>query len=457
MIFDSSTFIRYTPFHKATAGVNVLTTVQQLIQDLLIKSSKSSATRGAKDVKLLNLDATSMDDDTLLNSISTHARSTVCFQVDRKSDAEPFHDALVRSLRGKPNEDSLVVCRVLGGNQDAIARLGKCLWEFIGAAGLVFVWQSGHDEDTEKLSSAVSPTDLVVELASSGLIPSSESSFGTLATSNYFNPNNKEFVAYFQKQAYSIRNPIPTDVDTLLAIDADSWKSELRYPRDILEAWVANKPQDIIVMVGKEDGDIVGAMYTQRVKDGDLIDTVPWRESIVLTAGTATDGKIDPNIATGHGKIKQLMRVSTPSAGGDVVKLQAVPGTALRDFALFVAASQGIDQVVSFGRETAPHTHSLLTICSPFPISPLLYHSQFAITRASQFVISDEMASPSSLFASQDECYESFLESVKSGRRTDRGLGFHVNGGAEICRKTIQDWIPEDTRNGGLGVLVSLS
>ena len=84
-------------------------------------------------------------------------------------------------------------------------------------------------------------------------------------------------------------------------------------------------------------------MYTQRVKDGELVDSVPWRESITMTAGIK-GCSIDQNIDNVDGMTKQLMRVSTRGGGGDVRKYAV--GTSLRDFALVVAASQGIDQVV---------------------------------------------------------------------------------------------------------------
>ena len=96
-------------------------------------------------------------------------------------------------------------------------------------------------------------------------------------------------------------------------------------------------------MVERSSGDIVGAMYTQRVKDGEIVDSTPWRESIAESAaieGFSANPNIDP-----MGMAKQLMRVSTTRGGGEVKKY--VPGTALRDFALIVAASQNVNQVVS--------------------------------------------------------------------------------------------------------------
>ena len=97
------------------------------------------------------------------------------------------------------------------------------------------------------------------------------------------------------------------------------------------------------MLVDKGSGDVVGAMYTQRVKDGELVDSVPWRESVTMTAGS--EGcSVDQNIDNANGVVKQLMRVSTRGGGGDVRKY--IVGTSLRDFALIVAASQEIDQVV---------------------------------------------------------------------------------------------------------------
>ena len=104
-----------------------------------------------------------------------------------------------------------------------------------------------------------------------------------------------------------------------------------------------SKPQDIIVLVDASIGDIVGAIYSQRVKDGEAMDLTPWRESITETVRIrehSNNSNIDPN-----GMVKQLMRVSTQKGGAGVGTF--APGIELRDFALIIAASQGIGQVVS--------------------------------------------------------------------------------------------------------------
>lgn len=323
---------------------NVLSTAKQLIKDFLVKDTNKSSSCGNKVVIVLNID-TAGGSNTLLNFIKSQP-CNMCVQVDLKSN-ELMGGGRNRTICGELNEDTLVVCQVPAcGNQDGIAGLGKFLSEFVGTAGLVFICQN---ENSDAVKCAVSTADFVVELASSGLIPSSSSPSRTLLSTNYFDSTSREFVAYFQKQPYSIRNPTLNDVDELLAIDGESWKPELRYPRDIIEAWVANTPQDIIVMVGRETGKAVGAMYTRSVRNGEIIDAIPWRESIVLAADAGTDGKIDPNIDTEHGMVLQLLRVSTKHGGrsmGSSMQLN-VPGKTLRDFALVISASHGINQVVS--------------------------------------------------------------------------------------------------------------
>lgn len=70
------------------------------------------------------------------------------------------------------------------------------------------------------------------------------------------------------------------------------------------------------------------------------------------------------------GMMKQLMRVSTAKGGGQVQKY--VPETALRDFALCVAASEGINQVVRYvmccATSSMPSAGSHLTVAPTFSV-----------------------------------------------------------------------------------------
>ena len=105
----------------------------------------------------------------------------------------------------------------------------------------------------------------------------------------------------------------------------------------------ANAAKGIIVMVGSNE-EAVGAMYTQRIRDGGLVDSTPWKESVAETSGLVSRPQ-DNNIDMENGMVKQLMRVSTKRGGGGVDKY--VPGTTLREFALNLSAAEGIKEVVS--------------------------------------------------------------------------------------------------------------
>lgn len=58
------------------------------------------------------------------------------------------------------------------------------------------------------------------------------------------------------------------------------------------------------------------------------------------------------------------------------------------------------------------------------------------------------MSAEISSYSSKDKCYESFVQSVLDGKRQDRGLNFHLDAGAILCRKTKENWIEEDLQNG---------
>ena len=74
-----------------------------------------------------------------------------------------------------------------------------------------------------------------------------------------------------------------------------------------------------------------------------------------------------------------------------------------------------------------------------------------AITRAIEFRIKEEIGA----FSTAEECYENFMQDIKEGRRLDRGLNFHLSRGANLVRKTVGQWLPEDEDlNGGFGVLI---
>ena len=220
--------------------------------------------------------------------------------------------------------DTLVVCQLGSGViETTVYGLGTFLRSYVGDKGcLVRV-----DDATCRAK-----RDFLFELAGVGLIPGGDTS------QNSFSGG---FTVYFEKVAFSIRSAGPEDVADLFATDEDSWEGPLAYTLAHLESRVLNAA-DILVTEGS-DGKLVGAIYTQRIQNGELVDSLPWRQSILVSCGLVSKPKAD-NINK-KGMVKQLMRVSTKQGGEHVDKF--VPGTSLREFALYVAAAEGIDEVVS--------------------------------------------------------------------------------------------------------------
>ena len=220
--------------------------------------------------------------------------------------------------------DTLVVCQLGSGVIETTGYgLGTFLRSYVGDKGCLVCVDD---------ASCRAKRDLLFELAGVGLIPGGDTS------QNSFSGG---FTVYFEKVAFSIRSAGPEDVADLFATDEDSWEGPLAYTLAHLESRVLNAA-DILVTEGS-DGKLVGAMYTQRIQNGELVDYLPWRQSILVSCGLVSKPKAD-NINK-KGMVKQLMRVSTKQGGEHVDKF--VPGTSLREFALYVAAAEGIDEVVS--------------------------------------------------------------------------------------------------------------
>ena len=220
--------------------------------------------------------------------------------------------------------DTLVVCQLGSGVIETTGYgLGTFLRSYVGDKGCLVCADD---------ASCGAKRDLLFELAGVGLIPGGDTS------QNSFSGG---FTVYFEKVAFSIRSAGPEDVADLFVTDEDSWEGPLAYTLAHLESRVLNAA-DILVTEGS-DGKLVGAMYTQRIQNGELVDYLPWRQSILVSCGLVSKPKAD-NINK-KGMVKQLMRVSTKQGGEHVDKF--VPGTSLREFALYVAAAEGIDEVVS--------------------------------------------------------------------------------------------------------------
>ena len=236
--------------------------VEKILQFVLKESTTQSK---AKDVLLLNVfnpsasltEETGDDSDVFFSKINGQARSIITVPVYRQLN-ESFNHALTRSVRGDISPETLVVCQVKGistveggdEKKDILTQLGAFFASFVNNSGLLLLWQQ-HDE------SNLTPTDLVLELASSGLIPAS----GGNTPLHFFGPDT-QFAAYFQKKSFLFRYPQCEDLERLCTIDKESWDEVLCYPNDIFKEWLNSKPQEIIVLVDGRSGDVVVALYS---------------------------------------------------------------------------------------------------------------------------------------------------------------------------------------------------
>ena len=246
---------------------------------------------------------------------------------------EHLRASLERIVCGRVHVNTLVVCQLesgILGTTEILTGLGSYFDSLVGESGLVLITECA---DNKELDYSIAKRTILFELAGVGLIPGGDRSLN----------NYNGFAVYFEKVPFSIRNPNAEDVDDLLVIDKESWKElSMQYSSTLIQSWVQNNSKGILVMEG-HDGEVVGVMYTQRIQNGDLVDSMSWKNGIAESAGLVDKPK-DSNINK-NGTIKQLMRVSTRRGGGGVDKY--VPGTTLREFALNVAAAEGITEVVS--------------------------------------------------------------------------------------------------------------
>ena len=125
----------------------------------------------------------------------------------------------------------------------------------------------------------------------------------------------------------------------MLDIDKDSWGKPLHYPINVMEHYTTKVSKDTLVMETIADQKIVGVIFTQRIVDETQVDSIPWYKG--LTEDTNVNEK---------GDFFQLKQVCTLKGGSTANK--HMPGKSLRDFALLVTASHGIQYVSAITRAT---------------------------------------------------------------------------------------------------------
>ena len=334
--------------------------------------------------------------------------------------SKPLSKVLMEKLQNMSNLDDLLIVCLLQGSSMNLKDLAVSLKPFISNQGVVF----------KSSSSQLSPTELLFDFAGEGLFPHPQTK---ILTDNNFSADT--FQVHLTKKPYIVRVARKEDLQSVKELDENSWQPKLQYPAEIVRHWVTNRPTDVLIMED-ENGQVLGAMFTQVVYTS-FIDAKPWRESMLDSTEKCTvSHELNKN---SNEPFKQLLRVSTKQGGKNIN--QTMPGVALRDFALNVAISQGITKVTFI---------IFVSIIFSFLTLSLFLAKVLAITRAIEFKFREEKGAHSTA----EECYENFMHEITEGTRLDRGLNFHLSRGADLVRKTVENWIPEDAQNGGFGVII---
>ena len=217
--------------------------------------------------------------------------------------------------------------------------------------------------------------------------------------------------ARFHQRPFRIRASVPSDVEPLLAIEADAWKDtpDMRTPASTIVERVTNNAAMNFIVEDIDTRVVRGGMYAQ------FIDTVD-------AAGSTTwDLKETNRRLADSTRCVQLLDVFVDQAYGAACAA--------------AASHSGASPAVSVGQELRNH---------------VLYFAEHsnarwacAVTRTRGFRETQRK------FPSKDLSYEAYVR----GKTLDRGVFFHTSAGAEIVR-IVSPWRVKDDENDGNGVLV---
>ena len=215
-------------------------------------------------------------------------------------------------------------------------------------------------------------------------------------------PRSTAFVGCgrFRKVGYVVREATSADVSSLVDVEAANWdetQADMRTPRAVVEERVANNPACNLAVADAETGACRGGVYFQRVARRDVAGSTPWRDKEL--------GRGPPDAPW-----VQLMDIHVCQAFSR--SLGRAVGNELREFVLNCA-------LVHPGTEG---------VC--------------AVTRTRGFRRTQTRT---------NETYESYV--TRGDGSHDRGLLFHVGGGARVVR-AVQNWRPADVENDGKGTLI---
>lgn len=206
-------------------------------------------------------------------------------------------------------------------------------------------------------------------------------------------PFSRITLNWFEKRPYRLRPAFSEDLAALVDLDQACWPAHLTAGRDRIAARLARFPQGQYVL--EQQGEVIGALYTQRIKQQAALDRTTFQQL--------------PELHDAQGAILQILGMNiTP-------RVQHLGlGDQILDFLLYVCGLDGnCDAVVG-------------------------------ISRCKQFAEQDGLT------------MAQYLQKCRDSGQWDTVLHFHVHHGAEVVKPIANYW-PEDVENAGYGILVRYS
>ena len=252
-----------------------------------------------------------------------------------------------------------------------------------------------------------STRDILARAAESGLFTDG----GIFKSTAHTAYDARIIAARFHQRPFRIRASVPSDVEPLLAVEADAWKDtpDMRTPASTIVERVTNNAAMNFIVEDIATRVVRGGMYAQFIDNVDAAGLTTW------------DAKETNRRLADSTRCVQLLDVFVDQAYGA---------------ACAAAASQSdASPAVSVGQELRNH---------------VLYFAEHsnarwacAVTRTRGFRETQRK------FSSKDLSYEAYVR----GKTLDRGVFFHTSAGAEIV-KIVSPWRVKDDENDGNGVLV---
>ncbi|MCH9697806.1 MAG: SDR family NAD(P)-dependent oxidoreductase [Gammaproteobacteria bacterium] len=195
---------------------------------------------------------------------------------------------------------------------------------------------------------------------------------------------------WFEKRPYSLRQAFNSDLAALNRLDQACWPEHLQAGQKILGARLQRYPQGQFVI--EQQGQVIGALYTQTINDESALDT--------------TDFYRLPGLHIPQGSITQILGMNIEP------EYQHLGiGDQILDFLLHVCSLNGNCKAV------------------------------VGISRCKQFTEQNQLD------------MQQYLQQCRDTGEWDTVLNFHVHHGAEIV-KPIADYWPADKDNKGYGILI---